>query len=80
MLTYPTTTTTKIAIINGLLASSNCEFQDLNNFDSDPEEFARTFCKDLGIEDPEVGVNKSNQLSTSPPPNPPPVSSYIYIS
>lgn len=28
---------------------------DLNNFESDPEEFARTFCKDLGIEDPEVG-------------------------
>uniref|UniRef100_A0A2P2L8S0 Chromatin structure-remodeling complex protein BSH n=2 Tax=Rhizophora mucronata TaxID=61149 RepID=A0A2P2L8S0_RHIMU len=28
---------------------------DLNNFDSDPEEFARTFCKDLGIKDPEVG-------------------------
>ncbi|KAE8684884.1 Chromatin structure-remodeling complex protein BSH [Hibiscus syriacus] len=28
---------------------------DLNNFDSDPEEFARTLCKDLGIEDPEVG-------------------------
>lgn len=28
---------------------------DLKNFDSDPEEFARTLCKDLGIEDPEVG-------------------------
>ncbi|THG11995.1 hypothetical protein TEA_003158 [Camellia sinensis var. sinensis] len=28
---------------------------DLNNFDCDPEEFARTFCRDLGIEDPEVG-------------------------
>lgn len=28
---------------------------DLNNFESDPEEFARTFCRDLGIEDPEVG-------------------------
>lgn len=28
---------------------------DLNNFDSDPEEFARTFCRDMGIEDPEVG-------------------------
>lgn len=27
------------------------EFQDLNNFESDPEEFARTFCKDLGIDD-----------------------------
>lgn len=30
--------------------------QDLNNFESDPEEFARTLCKDLGVEDPEVGV------------------------
>ncbi|XP_060198130.1 chromatin structure-remodeling complex protein BSH isoform X2 [Lycium barbarum] len=29
--------------------------KDLNNFESDPEEFARTFCKDMGIEDPEVG-------------------------
>ncbi|THG10237.1 hypothetical protein TEA_003639 [Camellia sinensis var. sinensis] len=29
---------------------------DLNNFASDPEEFARTFCRDLGIEDPEVGI------------------------
>ncbi|XP_021294347.1 chromatin structure-remodeling complex protein BSH isoform X2 [Herrania umbratica] len=28
---------------------------DLNNFESDPEEFSRTLCKDLGIEDPEVG-------------------------
>ncbi|KAK2412300.1 transcription regulatory protein SNF5, putative (BSH) [Trifolium repens] len=28
---------------------------DLNNFDSDPEEFARIFCRDMGIEDPEVG-------------------------
>ncbi|KAL5149249.1 Chromatin structure-remodeling complex protein BSH [Glycine soja] len=28
---------------------------DLNNFESDPEEFARIFCKDTGIEDPEVG-------------------------
>lgn len=28
---------------------------DLNNFESDPEEFARTLCKDLGVEDPEVG-------------------------
>lgn len=36
------------------------EFQDLNNFESDPEEFARTFCKDMGIEDPEVGVSVSN--------------------
>lgn len=31
--------------------------QDLNNFESDPEEFARTFCKDLSIDDPEVGVS-----------------------
>ncbi|CAI0441024.1 unnamed protein product [Linum tenue] len=29
--------------------------KDFNNFDSDPEEFAKTFCNDLGIEDPEVG-------------------------
>ncbi|KAG7631608.1 SNF5/SMARCB1/INI1 [Arabidopsis suecica] len=29
---------------------------DLNNFESDPEEFARTLCKDLGVEDPEVGI------------------------
>ncbi|KAI3971827.1 hypothetical protein MKW92_050724 [Papaver armeniacum] len=28
---------------------------DLNNFESDPEEFARTFCNDLDIKDPEVG-------------------------
>ncbi|KAF6167240.1 hypothetical protein GIB67_029878 [Kingdonia uniflora] len=28
---------------------------DLNNFESDPEEFARTLCKDLDIIDPEVG-------------------------
>ncbi|XXG84719.1 hypothetical protein AAC387_Pa10g2176 [Persea americana] len=28
---------------------------DLNNFESDPEEFARTFCTDLEIEDPEIG-------------------------
>ncbi|KAK4438377.1 Chromatin structure-remodeling complex protein BSH [Sesamum alatum] len=28
---------------------------DLNNFESDPEDFAKTFCKDMGIEDPEVG-------------------------
>ncbi|XP_030486687.2 chromatin structure-remodeling complex protein BSH isoform X2 [Cannabis sativa] len=27
---------------------------DMNNFESDPEEFAKTFCKDLGIQDPEV--------------------------
>ncbi|PSR97834.1 Chromatin structure-remodeling complex protein like, partial [Actinidia chinensis var. chinensis] len=29
---------------------------DLNNFESSPEVFARTFCTDLGVEDPEVGV------------------------
>ncbi|MQM02333.1 hypothetical protein Taro_035098 [Colocasia esculenta] len=28
---------------------------DLSNFNSDPEEFARTFCTDLDISDPEVG-------------------------
>ncbi|KAL7119685.1 hypothetical protein ACP275_02G077600 [Erythranthe tilingii] len=28
---------------------------DLNNFESDPEEFAKMFCKDMGIVDPEVG-------------------------
>ncbi|KAM7484883.1 hypothetical protein LguiA_000892 [Lonicera macranthoides] len=28
---------------------------DLNNFESDPEEFARAFCRDMGLEDPEVG-------------------------
>lgn len=28
---------------------------DLNNFESDPEEFARTFCRDMDIDDPEVG-------------------------
>lgn len=32
----------------------------MNNFESDPEEFARNFCKDMGIEDPEVGVIQSN--------------------
>ncbi|KAF5190518.1 Chromatin structure-remodeling complex protein bsh, partial [Thalictrum thalictroides] len=28
---------------------------DLSNLESDPEEFARTFCRDMGIRDPEVG-------------------------
>eukprot|EP00258_Populus_trichocarpa_P049392 XP_024465411.1 chromatin structure-remodeling complex protein BSH isoform X1 [Populus trichocarpa] len=28
---------------------------DMNNFESDPEDFAKTFCDDLGIQDPEVG-------------------------
>lgn len=41
---------------------NNSNFQDLNNFESDPEEFAKTFCKDMGIEDPEVGVSISNSL------------------
>ncbi|XP_039028029.1 chromatin structure-remodeling complex protein BSH-like isoform X3 [Hibiscus syriacus] len=39
----------------GFLPQIVQSIQDLNNFDSDPEEFARTLCKDLGIEDPEVG-------------------------
>ncbi|KAL9275318.1 Chromatin structure-remodeling complex protein BSH-like protein [Drosera capensis] len=33
---------------------------DLNNMESDPEEFARSFCADMGIEDPEVGVTAAN--------------------
>lgn len=33
--------------------------QDLNNYESDPEDFARTFCKDLSIDDPEVGVSEA---------------------
>lgn len=37
-------------------------FQDLNNFESDPEEFARTFCRDMNIQDPEVGVRETNLL------------------
>lgn len=40
------------------------QFQDLNNFDSDPEEFARIFCEDMGIEDPEVGVSLLKCMST----------------
>ncbi|XP_011621875.1 chromatin structure-remodeling complex protein BSH isoform X2 [Amborella trichopoda] len=28
---------------------------DVSNFESDPEEFARNLCRDLDIEDPEVG-------------------------
>lgn len=28
---------------------------DINNFESDPEEFARIFCKDMDISDPEIG-------------------------
>lgn len=36
------------------------QFQDMNNFESDPEEFARIFCEDMGIKDPEVGVSYWN--------------------
>lgn len=43
-----------------MYVSKFVKFQDLNNFDSDPEEFARTFCRDMGIEDPEVGVSIFN--------------------
>ncbi|KAB5537330.1 hypothetical protein DKX38_014863 [Salix brachista] len=35
---------------------------DMNNFDSDPEDFAKTFCDDMGIQDPEVGVSKTTTL------------------
>jgi len=42
-----------------MYVSTFVKFQDLNNFDSDPEEFARIFCRDMGIEDPEVGVSIS---------------------
>ncbi|XP_021774704.1 chromatin structure-remodeling complex protein BSH-like isoform X2 [Chenopodium quinoa] len=28
---------------------------DLNNMESDPEDFAKIFCADMGIDDPEVG-------------------------
>ncbi len=38
-------------------------FQDMNNFESDPEDFARTFCKDLAIDDPEVGVSKADNYT-----------------
>ena len=34
----------------------------MNNFDSDPEDFAKTFCDDMGIQDPEVGVSKTTTL------------------
>ncbi|XP_061361567.1 chromatin structure-remodeling complex protein BSH isoform X2 [Gastrolobium bilobum] len=37
---------------------------DLNNFESDPEEIARIFCKDMGIEDPEVGIAIQSVVST----------------
>lgn len=35
----------------------------MNNFESDPEEFARTFCRDMDIQDPEVGVSKAQVLN-----------------
>ncbi|WMV54079.1 hypothetical protein MTR67_047464 [Solanum verrucosum] len=38
-------------------------FWDMNNFEGDPEEFARTFCEDMKIEDPEVGVSSIYFLS-----------------
>ncbi|XP_057432488.1 chromatin structure-remodeling complex protein BSH-like [Lotus japonicus] len=38
---------------------------DLNNFESDLEELARIFCKDMGIEDPEVGVSISNYITNN---------------
>ncbi|KAG5575477.1 hypothetical protein H5410_055611 [Solanum commersonii] len=38
-------------------------FWDMNNFESDPEEFARTFCEDMKIEDPEVGIAKQSVAS-----------------
>lgn len=37
-------------------------FKDLNNFESDPEEFAKNFCKDMDVQDPEVGVSTANLL------------------
>lgn len=30
--------------------------------ESDPEDFAKTFCLDMGIEDPEVGVRKIRKI------------------
>lgn len=30
--------------------------------ESDPEDFAKTFCSDMGIEDPEVGVRKIRKI------------------
>ncbi|KAL8141445.1 hypothetical protein V2J09_014477 [Rumex salicifolius] len=35
---------------------------DLSNLESDPEEFARTFCCDMDIQDPEVGVSKASLI------------------
>ncbi|KAK8965735.1 Chromatin structure-remodeling complex protein BSH [Platanthera guangdongensis] len=37
---------------------------DISNLESDPEEFARTLCKDLDIEDPEVGGNFAYAFSS----------------
>ncbi|KAK9162891.1 hypothetical protein Syun_003793 [Stephania yunnanensis] len=39
-----------------ILGDKIVPLKDLNNFDSDPEEFARTLCKDLDIRDVEVAV------------------------
>ncbi|XP_068660054.1 chromatin structure-remodeling complex protein BSH isoform X2 [Aristolochia californica] len=36
---------------------------DLNNFESDPEELARSLCRDLDITDPEVGIAIQNVAS-----------------
>lgn len=37
-------------------APSSVRFQDWNNYESDAEDFARTFCQDLAFQDPEVEV------------------------
>ena len=29
----------------------------MNNFESDPEEFAKTLCTDLALQDPQVAVS-----------------------
>ncbi|KAK9159892.1 hypothetical protein Syun_006233 [Stephania yunnanensis] len=44
------------AFVTSAYAASPFLDKDLNNFDSDPEEFARTLCKDLDIRDAEVAV------------------------
>ncbi|XP_044484899.1 chromatin structure-remodeling complex protein BSH-like [Mangifera indica] len=46
------------SIFKSIVMSSRisfCGFQDWNNYESDPEDFARTFCQDLAFQDPEVG-------------------------
>ncbi|KAK9128673.1 hypothetical protein Syun_017470 [Stephania yunnanensis] len=45
-----------------ILGDKIVPLKDLNNFDSDPEEFARTLCKDLDIRDAEVALFKPNCL------------------